>query len=95
MEELATPQTKQVFTLSPQFTKFYANHLKLSGQVFDFSITFGEQRSDPLAAQPPGDITVEEHATVTLSWPHAKLMALFVVSRVLGYELSRETLQKS
>lgn len=73
---------------SPQFVNVYANHVIFGASYFDMTLIFGE-----LTRTLDGDTITEERASVSMSWPQAKLLATYIAANVMAHELFNGTIK--
>jgi hypothetical protein len=78
------PETsgKLTFTRVEDFVAAYANNIQLQPSVWDLKLVFGELDQSSGRAD-----VVEQHTSVTLSWPEAKLLHYYLALALLGHEL--------
>lgn len=67
---------------SEDFTSAYANHSFLEPSAWDLKIIFGEldQSVEPLV--------VQQHSSITLPWPQAKVFLYFLRLQVAAHEMA-------
>jgi len=68
------------FTRHEDFTSLYANNVQFENSVWDFKLIFGELDQSKI----PG--RVEQHTSMSFSWPMAKLTAYYMVINILAYQ---------
>jgi hypothetical protein len=75
------PQTSPQFIRSPDFSSVYANFTRFEPTVWDLKFTFGE-----VVEQSDQGGVVENHTAVSMAWPAAKVMALYLVLNLAIHE---------
>jgi len=76
------PSPDITFNQSKDFLKAYANHVLIQQSAFDVTLVFGEMDQSGGKTN-----VVEQHTSITLSWPEAKLLSFFLAANILGHEV--------
>lgn len=79
-EETGTAPTLQ-FKRVEDFVSLYANNVQIEQTAFDLKLVFGEL----VQSQRPA--LVEQHSSVTLSWPETKLLSYYLQLNIASYEI--------
>lgn len=66
------------------FISRYANNIQLEGSAFDLKLIFGLLDQSGVARG--GSLAVDQHTSISLSWPEAKLLIFFLRLHVAGHE---------
>ncbi len=69
------------FTRSEQFASVYANNAVYEASAWDLKITLG------ILDQRGGKLSVEQHTSVSIPWPSAKMLLYYLQINILAYEL--------
>ena len=64
------------------FIKYYSNNVRFEITAWDLTVIFGELAGN----LPDGSSVVEQKVAVKLSWPQAKIMAIFLAVNVATHE---------
>ena len=78
-------QAIQQILRGDDFVSRYANNFQLESSSFDLKMIFG-LLDQSAAAQTPPKVTVEQHTSINLAWPEAKLFIYFLQVHLAGYE---------
>lgn len=86
---MAEPEnTPLEYRRDEDFTALYANNVILQASVWDLKLLFGElDQSDPSKS------LIEQHTSMALSWPTAKIAAYFITVNVLAHQASLGQIQ--
>ena len=80
METPAGDATSLDYRTSDDFISRYANHAYFEPTLYDVRVIFG--MSDVKA----GPKIVNQHTSINISWPQAKLMQYFLANQIAAYE---------
>jgi hypothetical protein len=87
MTDLLQPIEGNPFRRSQDFESVYANNVQFESTVFDLSVLFGSIEREA------GKLFIEQHTSVTMAWPEAKLAAIFLAINVANHEKAYGTIK--
>jgi hypothetical protein len=67
------------------FISVYANNVQLESNAFDVKMVFGILDQSGATKLPP-ILAVDQHTSVSISWPEVKLLIFFMQLHLAGYE---------
>jgi hypothetical protein len=83
MAENDTPKVQQDrYEHTPDFVKYYSNNVRFARNAWELTMTFGELAGN----LPEGGSRVEQKVAIRMSWPQAKVMAIFLAINVADHE---------
>ncbi len=85
-EEPPTPE-QRTFKRIDDFVTGYANNVQFEPSAWDLKMVFGE------LSQIPGNVSIEQHTSITVSWPEAKMMSYYLQVQILIHEFLNGRIQ--
>lgn len=93
MEEAKPKTAEQVgFQRVEDFVERYANHAYYLPTAWDLTVIFGELQRDSNKPSTPEYTVVEQHTSITISWPEVKMMSFYLQIQILAHELDDGTI---
>jgi len=80
------PRIISEFRRNEDFVARYANNVQIENSAFDLKVVFGLLDQSGAAKQPVGKLAVDQHTSISLSWPEVKLLIFFMQLHLAGYE---------
>jgi len=87
MDKETPPPDKAPIEKVEDFVTGYANNIQFEPSAFDLKMVFGE------LSQTGGEVKVEQHTSITISWSEAKLFSHYLHIQIAGYELQNGKIQ--
>ncbi len=78
---------KPEFERIQDFVAAYANNVQLQPSAWDIKLVFGELN------QSVDNVTVEQHTSITIAWPEAKVLSYWLQIHVAAYEIENGKIQ--
>jgi hypothetical protein len=70
-----------------EYVERYANHAHFLPTAWDLTMIFGELQRDPNKPSTPDLTVVEQHTSITVSWPEIKMMNFYLQIQILAHEI--------
>ncbi len=70
------------------FESFYANNVRFESSAWDLKLLFGQLNQ---ADSEPGQILVDQHTAVSMSWPEVKVFAFYLLFQIAAYQAENGT----
>jgi len=81
-----SPVEQLEFRHADNFVRRYANNVQFELTAWDLTIVFGELRQNQ-PGQQAGKPIVEQHTSITISWPEVKLLCAYLQVNIAAHEL--------